>query len=429
MASKILPEQQSDHLILLVGGNPLPNAVAAQLLAAPKAAIWLLHSGGDEGGGSGTQNVAENLEAFLRQKNEAWTIHLEAIPSADNVGIKSRIREIFKRGKINGRIGLHYTGGTKSMSIHTYRELERIFENHHPRPLFSYLDPYKLALRIDGRGAIPSKLFPVLKIPELRKSVEITHLDQLAALHNYEPAKPDAEHWGESEEILTLAKAIVQIHTTAKGYNEWVKLRKQWRQTPRDQDFHLPDKDGYPALSPVIDALDNLCGGTGLATPGLAAKKLRPTENNPTLRSCSKWFLGVWLELYAAESFSALPDNFHITYKDTNVFYQKQEQKSDKFELDVTGIVGYQLFAISCIATQNKPKAKEHFLEIYVRARQLGGDEARTGLVCLVEDKDELENEIKSSWDAAGKVKVFGVNELKNLTQHLADWFRQQSNL
>ncbi len=421
---------ESEYLILLVGGNPLPNAVAAQLLAAPEATIWLLHSGGDEGGSSGTKEVAENLETYLRQRNDKWTIRLEPVPSADNIGIQSRIRDILKKNKIDGRIGLHYTGGTKSMSIHTYRELERLLADNYPRPVFSYLDPHKLALRIDGYGTEPSQLFHILKIPELRKRVEITHLDQLAALHSYEPAEPQDENWGESEEILALAKTIVQIYITPKGYAEWGKLRKQWRyKTPRNQDFDLPDKNNYPTLSPVIDALDNLCGGSGLATPSLVAKKLQPTKDNPTLRSCSKWFLGVWLERYAANSFSALPDDLHITYKDTNLFYQKQEQKSDNFELDMAGIIGYQLFAVSCIATTKKPKAKEHFLEIYVRSRQLGGDEARTGLVCLVEDKDGLEEEIKNLWDAKDKVKVFGMNELKNLTQNLTDWFRQQTNL
>ena len=429
MNSNNLSKYESDHLILLIGGNPLPNAVAAQLLAAPEATIWLLHSGGDKEGGVGTQRIAENLETFLRQKNKKWTIRLESVPSADNIGIQNRIRDILKAGDRNGRVGLHYTGGTKSMSIHTYRKLERILENNDPRPVFSYLDPHKLALRIDGYDTESGQLFPILKTRKLREAVEITHLDQLAALHNYVPAVPNEEKWGESGEILALAKAIAQIHTIPSGYADWVKLRQQWRKTPKGQDFALPDKNNYPALAPVIDAFDALCGGAGLAVPDKVAKALLPAKNNPTLRSCSKWFLGGWLELYTADAFFALPDDLHIAYKDMNVFYVKQGQKSVKFELDVVGIIGYQLFAISCIATPNKPKAKEHFLEIYVRARQLGGDEARVGLVCLVEDRDKLEEEIKNLWDAEGKIRVFGVNDLKNLTQHLADWFRQQSNL
>lgn len=431
MGNVNLAKYQSDHLILLVGGNPLPNAVAAQLLAAPKATIWLLHSSGDRDGDASTKSVAENLEIYLHGKNKEWTIHLEPIPSADNIGIKNRVQEIMKGSKINGRIGLHYTGGTKSMSIHTYRELESLLNNHNPRPIFSYLDPRRLALRIDGYGTESSQLFYILKADDLRKNIEIKHLDQLAALHNYEPAtNPNKENWGESEEIYALAKSLAQIHATPKGYGEWDKLRKEWRyKTPNNQDFSLPDKALYPALSPVIDAFDNLCGGEGLATPDKVAKKLLPDKTNPTLRACSKWLLGTWLELYTTESFFSLPDKFHISYKGVNAFYQKQERKSDHFELDIAGIVGYQLFAISCIATTSKEQAKEHFLEVYVRARQLGGDEARAGLVCLVEGTHELEDEIKSLWDAEGKVKVFGMRELKNLTQHLDDWFHQQTNL
>ena len=428
MAHVDLAKYQSDHLILLVGGNPLPNAVAAQLLAASDATIWLLHSGGDSGNDVGTKSVAENLEMYLQGKNKKWTIHLEPIPSAENVGIKSRMREIIGKDEMNGRIGLHYTGGTKSMSIHTYRELEQLLGNNQPRPIFSYLDPNKLALRIDGYGTEPSRFFPILKTDNLRHSINISHLDQLAALHNYEPAiNSNDEKWGESEDILALAKAMVQTYITPQGREQWKRLWLQWRRTPKDQDFDLPDRDNYSALSPVVAALDKLCGVS--ATANKVAKALLPHKENPTLRSCSKWFLGVWLELYAAFSFAQLPDNLHISYHGTNLFYRNRTHGSDHFELDMAGIIGYQLFAVSCIATPNKSQAKEHFLEIYVRARQLGGDEARIGLICLVEDQKRLEEEIKSLWDAEGKVKVFGIDNLTNLTTHLTDWLHKQSNL
>ena len=423
-----LDKFKSDHLILLIGGNPLPNFVAAQLLASPKATIWLLHSGGGHDA-VGTKNIAENLEILLRQKNENWSIHLEPIPSTNNVGIKNRIRDIFKANQIKGRVGLHYTGGTKSMALHTYRELENQFANSQLRPVFSYLDPRKLALRIDGYDTEPSQLIHILQIENLRKLVEIQHLDQLASLHDYVPARPNQENWGTSEEIHTLAEAFVKVHIGKKRIADWIKLRQQWRKTPKGQDFHLPDRNNYPNLLPIIEAFDNLCGGRGLATPALVAKHLLPEKNDPTLRSCSKWLLGGWLELYTERAFFNIQSNPPLSFKGTNLFYQNKRHLSDKFELDIAGIVGYQLFAISCIATTNKAAAKEHLLEAFVRAKQLGGDEARVGLVCLTEEKETLEKEIKSSWDIQGKSKVFGISDLKELPQHFTDWLQQQTNL
>lgn len=425
---------QCDHLILLVGGNPLPNAVAAQLLAAPTATIWLLHSDGNDGEPS-TKNIAENLETFLHQKNARWTIKLEPIPSTSKQGIEGRIvgqtEGIWGKNaeELNGRVGLHYTGGTKSMSVHTYRALEKALTNHQPRPTFSYLDPRELALHIDGEGTGPDRLYYILKTPHLRDTVTLSSLDQLAALHHYEPAQnPNQEKWGESPEIAELARAMMKIHTSPQGMIEWGNLRQNWRNEPKNEDFTWPDRTKYPALAPVFDAMDNLCGEA--ATPARIARKLRPAEPAPpTLRSCSKWLLGVWLEVYAASCVVELPDALNISYKGTNLFYQNKKQKSDHFELDAACVIGYQLFAVSCIATDDilkasREKAKEHFLEVYVRARQLGGDEARAGLICLIDDAAGLENEIKRSWDAAGKVKVFGRNELQNLAQGLTDWFQ-----
>ena len=93
----------------------------------------------------------------------------------------------------------------------------------------------------------------------------------------------------------------------------------------------------------------------------------------------------------------------------------------------MAALVGYQLFAISCQATKDIDSTKEHFFECYIRARQLGGDEARTALVCLVESGDILCRELERDWDAEGKIKVFDRNDLKDLPAAFEAWFRTAS--
>ena len=58
----------------------------------------------------------------------------------------------------------------------------------------------------------------------------------------------------------------------------------------------------------------------------------------------------------------------------------------------------------------------------FVRARQLGGDEARFSLVCCLENPGAMEKDVNQVWGAEGKIRVFGREHLLDLAQHLRDW-------
>src|SRR5581483_10428667 len=106
-----LEPYRTDNLILLIGTNPLPNYVAARLLCAPRGKIHLVCS-------SGTASIAERLEKKLALDG----LHFERRPVLSESRpqeIFSAIREMVMR--MHGTVGLHYTGGTKAMSVHAYR--------------------------------------------------------------------------------------------------------------------------------------------------------------------------------------------------------------------------------------------------------------------------------------------------------------------
>src|SRR5689334_9775184 len=104
-------------LILLVGGNPLPNYVAAQLLAQPTARLILVYS-------RGTGDQCGNLKKALEKKG--YTIKdddLVEVEESNPANIYSKVEKEVK--KCTDSIGLNYTGGTKAMSVHAYRALEK----------------------------------------------------------------------------------------------------------------------------------------------------------------------------------------------------------------------------------------------------------------------------------------------------------------
>lgn len=423
MPPDVIPNTyHSDHLFLLVGKNPLPNYVAARLLAKTNATIWLLHSDDPDEGPSGTKRAAEELEIALLKREPDLTVRLEGIPSSNNLGIETRIRDILhqmhQKG-LAGKIGLNYTGGTKVMSVHVYRVLEQELAEYQPRPVFSYLDPRELALRVDGHGTISPPIFPIMQSPTLRQKVEIS-LDELIALHSLEPAPPSPTGWAEADgKLLDLCAAIAQVHATPTGFKQW----RLWIRKERLQS--LPDLKYYPKLDPVCVALDSLCGGQ--STGDSVAKRLRPHANNPKLTSCDKWFKGVWLEEHSAACVRQVANKVHIHDIDQNLEYKTKQAGIERLELDIAAMIGYQLFSISCQATQDRGAAKFHLFEVYVRAWQLGGDEARASLVCLLEDPTSLEKEVAQEWDTEGQLRVFGRHDLKDLASAFERWFETAS--
>jgi len=63
--------------------------------------------------------------------------------------------------------------------------------------------------------------------------------------------------------------------------------------------------------------------------------------------------------------------------------------------------------------------------EAHLRARQIGGDEARTALVCLSSAPDILEQELQGGLDK--HIRVFGLKDLSNLGECLEQWIKKES--
>lgn len=420
--TKNLEHYQTDALFLLVGTNPLPNFVAACLLTRPDSTVWLLHSHDPDDGPRGTKRSAEALELALIKRLPGITVRLEAIPSSNNVGIEERVGEILNRNRLEKDIGLNYTGGTKVMAVYVHRAMEEELKKRHERPVFSYLDPRRLALRFDGHGTTIQTVVPVIQNPLLRTQVEI-NLDELAALHGYERDTSAGEGWADADVtpgLSELCSVLAETHASDAGFKQY----REWLfQLSRKKVEKLPDQETFPQLESLRNALDELCGGSGQATPNIVAAKLRPHDKQARLISCVKWFFGVWLEEYGTISLLSVAAKFGLKSRDKNLEYRSSWEDSNISEIDAAAMLGYQLFGISCIASQQKSKTKEHLFEAFVRFRQLGGDEARTGLVCLADAPGMLERELSREWDAEGKLKVFGRQDLVTLATAMKRWF------
>lgn len=386
----MIPEKfKVEHLVLLVGTNPLPNYVAAKLLLKDGGTLHLLYS-------DDTYPIAKRLHEHLESQ-----VYLEPVNPTNAEDIARKTRKQL-RG-ITGTVGLHYTGGTKAMAVHAYRAIEQAWQEEDAKPVFSYLDAGTFKMRFDPDWS-EEVLFAVK--PKLK---------DLAALHGARLRKNSPQReaglWGVAT-ATALAQSIAQ-----HGMGPW----QTWLQTLADQlTGAAPEAVALPRdsrLAGVVAALrqDLLLGSKATVILPDAVLKLKPR---------SKWLGGEWLEHYVLAQLLSIADDAQV--HDYGMSLEtKQGGKSDfDFEFDVAAMRGYQFFGISCTTSTSKDKAKQKLFEAYIRARQLGGDEARVGLVCAYEDAYRFEKEVVQEWLAKGKIKIFGPREWPDLAEHLRDWLK-----
>jgi hypothetical protein len=391
---KIPEEERVEHLFLLVGTNPLPNYVAARLLAIPGGTVHLLHS-------PNTGVVAKRLDFALRRYEPSWRIEHHQIDNADGAKILTEVSTIataLPHDRSLPSVGLNYTGGTKAMSVHVYRALERIW----PHAQFSYLDARSLTMQFAGAADT------LTRVVHTALACQVT-LEELTELHGIKHVKEKIDLSESGQARLRLCHALLAVHLDLDGFTQW----REWLQ--HNQDFRLPDVITEPLLIPVIKVINDICNGQ--ASQQALADAL---GKFPQIRSYAKWFNGEWLEEYVLSEIARIAQEVHIHDLGQSITELKSKRV---LELDVAAMRGYQLFAISCIVSQEKAKCKEHLLEVYVRARQLGGDETKIALVCLYEKPQLLEREIKEGWFTEDKIRVFGPQHLPKLSEYLRIWF------
>ncbi len=404
-SAKDWKDDRADHLILLIGSNPLPNYVAARLLAKSTGAVLhLVHT-------TRTEAVAVRL-----------AVALDTAPETDSLGGQFKINyhqvnedlplEVFKtveriaHGVGTGKqLGLNYTGGNRTMSAHAYAAVDQA----PGKPVFSYLNAGRLTMLIHDRerSARSLRADPLINMP----------LETLFQLHGLKPnpAKPPTLNPLQPD----LAGALAKLHSTSEGVGAWFN----WRTKGSANWSKLPVNE--PHLSGFEEALRAMCAGRD-PDPDRVARAL----GFDSLPSCAKWFKGGWLEhhtlaeLQKAASGQEDADPPQLGVSRIRVVAGKPS--SADFDLDVAIMRRYQLFAFSCIASKDAQACKDHLMEAYVRARQTGGDEARIGLVCAHPRPSELQEEIASDIDASGKIRVFGQRHLLNLAEEIRQRLDQQ---
>ena len=391
-----LRKYQTDHLILLVGTNPLPNYVAARLLCQPQGKVCLVSS-------TDTLEIAKRLQSKLLSKDTQTDIAVE-LKDMSPSGVYKSVSELVK--SLKGSVGLNYTGGTKAMSVQAYRAVQE----HHSDACFTYLDARTLSMMVDDPCHVRDERVDVALACLLT-------VEDMAGLHGIKFNK-----FSPAPVLPEVSKLLKEEFEGQRAWQNWAgqnlyKVENGQRKLKSSTDIRaLPVPAGeFPGLVAEFDRL----AGRNTARLGDWVESAGFCLNKDGIARFAEWLAGgYWLETIALLALQAIECECKLS--DCGMNYVAN---NSKFEFDVAATRGFQLFALSCTTDASDDRCKQKLFEAYVRARQLGGDEARVALVCYHETPGQLLKKFQSdNFFDPHSVIVFGRPHLADLKSYLKNW-------
>jgi len=310
------------------------------------------------------------------------------------------------------------------MSVHSYRAIEQWVAQYRStrakKTSFSYLNPRKLEMVFDpkdpGSGEEEKPEF-------IGQSIELKFNDFLN-LHGW-IAKP----FNTNPTYLNTAIHLVS-RIKNNSWDEWEKwiiddFRKQTRREDRPENRKNKTNLKQTLLT-LPEGLTDFMECLKLELNFNIGQSIFNNVQEP--EDLCKWLEGLWLEHYLLGELQRIANdtNLHDIGQNINLNKKIDNQKVD-FELDAIAVCGYQLFAFSCTTDNKDNMLKLKLFEVFMRARQLGGDEARVALVCCSKDPQKVEREARQDVDTEGRIKVFGLQDLPDLANKLKMWIKEQS--
>ncbi|MGQ9829968.1 MAG: hypothetical protein ACUVSW_19125, partial [Roseiflexus sp.] len=287
----------------------------------------------------------------------------------------------------------------------------------------SYLDARsnKMYIEHDNNPAFMTE--PLLY--EVQPSVQ-----DIVRLHTFKHQESIARE----AQLPQLATVLANAHQNPDAIKAW----RTWcdevlRKNARTRKDHEWDKESLlqnlHIELPADPSLHTVAGQMRISFAGsdntLRLKEAAQQSDFEKIRHLCEWLDGKWLEHYVFDVLSQIrakrPES---RIHDIGMGIRPQsEPGSPEYDIDIGVMQGYRLYAISCTTDADPGMCKLKLFEAYLRARNMAGDEAFVGLICMTDKPENLERQVGRAWDAEGKVRVFGRPHLSNLADALVNWF------
>lgn len=389
-------------LILLLGGNPLPNYVTANYLLKlgrddvdelpiPEKIIFV-----STGRSKGFFKPIQSLLGEKRPGNDCKFLMIKLEENhRDPQTIQTEIKRVLNRLKKEGisSIHLNYSGGTKPMAVNSLIAVEEFSKENDVKLILSDLDPEDHKLKV-LTGDLKNDAVPYPLSGDLRGVVKLS-VREILTLHGMDDTqdkKIGSALIFEKDvlDVEAFVKEVVPLYKKRTGHKIFTQCREKWK---KEED-----------ISSILKAFESI-----EITPGQKTK-------------LKKFLNGMWLEDFVLKTLRDLKEKGKIVVDDIRkgvyAFYEGRP-----LEIDVIVMKGYQMYLISCTTSQKIKLVKHKAFEALYRAEQLGGLQAKVFIVSTMFNRgealqfakrsniDELEKDLKQ-FEAGDKCRPTGLDEL-----------------
>jgi hypothetical protein len=405
-----------DVLLLLMGGNPLPNYITADYtlkshrvdqddLPSPGKIIFVST---DQ-----TENFFQSILNLLKKRHQSLFFQSEETKlGSDHRSpefIRKKIINVLKKNPGIDSIHLNYTGGTKPMAVNAVIAVSEFARENDIKLIMSDLDPdnFKLiSYMVNSNGKMgEKKSFPGKG--DLRDDVHL-NIDEIFELHDMKlvpEKKQDCILKNGIIDIIPFSQALASDYSKSTRRKRFVEIYKSLiGSDPSDWGKNI---SVYPYLKGIYD--ENF--------------KLKITPGQFYAFICGKW-----LEDYLYLCLKKIEKELKITFKIRKSVEATYEER--KCEIDVIVVRGFQMFLFSCTTSQKIKLVKQKAFEALFRAEQLGGEHAKVIIVSTMFNTPGIPGKIKFSrksnleelgrdvkqFNADQKCELIGLDELTDIT-------------
>lgn len=412
-----------DHLVLLIGTNPLPNYVVGRYFLKDLKTVTAIYS-------RETYPIARRLEAVLKKYHQTLTYRLYSISDpGDAVKLHEDLGNLsFQEEE---QVHLNYTGGTKNMAVHIYQTLLSRQQSGKIRELsFSYLDAHDFKIKFDDGRA---------NTGDLRQQIKIT-INDLLGLHGCiqpEEKTPkeadDSPDWSKANEVLRQFIVKNQIYE----FVLWKNQKIRWLFYDDNDRLRKPDfvplselkksvrceiYSGREEVHPFHQyAMEVINAFPKQQAWDFKDGYLEIPDSEKAFKNRTGDFVkgilyldGGWLEDYVFQVLMEEIDQEDLPFYLHRNVHVKKEQAGKDFEIDVMILNGYQLCGISVTTTLKESLCKSKAFEILHRSQQMGGEEARSVLVTALKPDTALRLQEDLAVDTGGQphLRILGGDSL-----------------
>jgi len=363
--------------VLLVGANPLPNYLAAAVLRPRR--VVLVFSGETTGP---RDRLAAELAGRLGVEEVASRLVEDPTCAA---AVRDRLRGLAGSEAARGALHLNYTGGTKVMAVHARAALGD--QGDLRDAAMSYLDDRGGRLRFDDGH-------------DENLPAGLVDLDTVMALQGMEP-KRERPSTGEGlpteRDLAELAARVLDEPDLAgRLYARFRDKAGNRLSRTKVPPFRPGEKEGLRLSQPEIPGSD---------------------WSSDRYEHWVEYLGGRWLDEWVGGLVRGLG-----VAQDVRVSLKRIKDRRE-FELDVVALRDNRVYVVSCTTDPTARLCKSKLFEVALRARQLGGDLARSAVACLLPDPGPanpssvgpagVEDDGKAAWDAPNPPRVFGLSHLR----------------